>query len=116
MAKPFRLLFPVAQSTEQFVTDTTERPKLQGTECPRLNPMFMFRWEASQDSHVLLYPEGVVKLNATAGEIIGRCDGARSIDDIIGDLKSEFASDSEEIESGVRNFMEVAHAKGWIVV
>ena len=27
---------------------------------PELNPMFLFRWEDTQDSYVLLYPEGLV--------------------------------------------------------
>lgn len=94
----------------------TESSQLSGREQPRLNPMFMFRWEESQNAHVLLYPEGVVKLNDSAGEIIGRCDGVKSIDQIVSDLKISFNTDDDDIESGVRNFMEVAYAKGWIVV
>lgn len=95
-----------------------QRPAFSGKEQPRLNPLFMFRWEESQNSHVLLYPEGVVKLNGSAGEIIGRCDGQRSIEQIIAELKTTFAAsgDGAEIENGVRTFMETAHAKGWLVV
>ncbi len=35
-----------------------------------IRPPFLFRWEESQQAHVLLYPEGIVKLNATGGEIL----------------------------------------------
>ncbi len=42
-----------------------------------INPMYLFRWEESQESHILLYPEGVVKLNQTAGEILSLCTGGR---------------------------------------
>ena len=50
--------------------------------CPRLSPHYVFRWEASQDAHILLYPEGLIKLNPSAGEILKRCDGQRSVDEI----------------------------------
>ena len=37
------------------------------------------QWEAAQEAHVLLYPEGMVKLNGSAGAILSRCDGVRKI-------------------------------------
>ena len=46
---------------------------------PRLSPHYVFRWEASQDAHILLYPEGLIKLNPAAAEILKRCDGERNI-------------------------------------
>jgi len=39
---------------------------------------------------VLLYPEGLVKLNGSAGEIMTRCDGERSIAAIVTDLERAF--------------------------
>lgn len=94
-----------------------QQSAFSGKEQPHLNPMFMFRWEESQNAHVLLYPEGVVKLNGSAGEIIGRCDGQRTIDQIIAELGTTFAAggQSAEIADGVHKFMETAHAKGWLV-
>lgn len=83
-----------------------------------INPLFMFRWEETQDAFVLLYPEGVVKLNQTAGEILKRCDGRATVAEIIADLSRQFGANRAEpggrIETGVRNFLEVSHAKGWI--
>lgn len=33
----------------------------------RITPTFMFGWEDSQQTFVLMYPEGIVKLNLTEG-------------------------------------------------
>ena len=41
--------------------------------------LFRLQWEPAQDAHVLLYPEGMVKLNQSAGEILLRCDGTRDM-------------------------------------
>lgn len=77
-----------------------------------INPLYLFRWEESQRAYVLLYPEGVVKLNKTAGEILKRCGGEKSVRELIEDLKTHFAGD--DVESGVLEFLGVSHAKGWI--
>ena len=69
------------------MTDTaTPSPPAAG-ERYALNPMYLFRWEPTQDSHVLLYPEGIVKLNQTAGDIIERCDGRRTVAELIAELQ-----------------------------
>ena len=39
---------------------------------PSLSAMFRLQWEEVQQSWVLLYPEGMVKLNGSAGEIMKR--------------------------------------------
>ncbi len=79
---------------------------------PAISPMYRLQFEASQDSWVLLYPEGMVKLNAAAGEILRRCDGSRRVDQIVSDLQQTFSTPS--VADDVRNFLEVAHANGWI--
>ena len=40
--------------------DSTTAPR------PQLHPRFIMRWEASQDAHVILYPEGLIKLSPSA--------------------------------------------------
>ena len=49
---------------------------------PRVGAGFRLQWEPMQDCHVLLYPEGMVKLNGSAGEIMKRCDGQRTLAEI----------------------------------
>ena len=83
-----------------------------------INPLFMFRWEETQNAHVLLYPEGVVKLNQTAGEILKCCDGEQTLQTMTESLKNIFsaggAPSHAQIEDGIIKFLEVSHAKGWI--
>lgn len=85
--------------------------------CYEIRPPFLFRWEESQQAHVLLYPEGIVKLNATGGDILKRCDGQTSVAELIAQLGRDYhASAIDAIRDGVLNFLEVSHGKGWIRV
>jgi pyrroloquinoline quinone biosynthesis protein D len=90
---------------------TAERPPL-AEDVVDLNANYHFRWEEAQGAYVLLYPEGIVKLNATAAEIIEICIGGCSIADIAAQLSDRYGG--EDVRQDVLKFMEVAHAKGWI--
>ena len=46
---------------------------------PKLSRLYRLQWEEAQDNYVLLYPEGMVKLNQSAAEILKRCDGERDV-------------------------------------
>ena len=50
---------------------------------PMLRRGFRFQFEPAQDCHVLLYPEGMVKLNDSAGEILKLVDGRRDVAAIV---------------------------------
>ena len=54
---------------------------------PLLGHGFRFQWEPAQSCHVLLYPEGMIKLNRSAGEILARCDGSHDIAAIVAELE-----------------------------
>ncbi len=54
----------------------TLKPSIRTSASPRIGRGFRLQWEPVQDCHVLLYPEGMVKLNESAGEILKRCDGS----------------------------------------
>ena len=54
---------------------------LAGSVRPAIAHGMLLQWEPAQEAHVLLYPEGMVKLNGTAAAILTRCDGARTLDD-----------------------------------
>lgn len=81
-------------------------------DVPELHPMYLLRWEESEQAFVLLYPEGIVKLNQSAAEILKRCDGQRSVAAIVDGLQSEFGLD-DGIESDVLAFLEISNDKGW---
>ena len=70
------------------------------------------QWEEAQGAHVLLFPEGMVKLNGSAGAIMSRCDGVRSLGDIIADLERSYAATG--LEPDVRAFVALALEKRWL--
>ncbi|MDH5592047.1 MAG: pyrroloquinoline quinone biosynthesis peptide chaperone PqqD [Gammaproteobacteria bacterium] len=76
-----------------------------------LSPMYLFRWEEPQQAFILLYPEGVVKLNETGAAILEYCDGTHTAEQIVTKLSDAYATDVTE---GVYKFLEVSYAKGWI--
>jgi len=79
---------------------------------PRIGAGFRLQWEAAQDCHVLLYPEGMVKLNGSAGEIMVRCDGERSIEAIVGELETAF--NASGLTPEVLSFVEIARRQRWL--
>ena len=91
-----------------------ESAKFLPQDRPVLNPLYLFRWEDSQHAYVLFYPEGVVKLNDSAGEILKRCDGGRTVAQLVQEMKQVFDADAADVENGVQQFLEVSNAKGWI--
>jgi pyrroloquinoline quinone biosynthesis protein D len=72
------------------------------------------QWEPAQEAHVLLYPEGMVKLNGSAGAIMSRCDGVRTLADIIADLERAYATSG--LAGDVRAFMALALERRWLEV
>ena len=85
-----------------------------GTALPRVGPGFRLQWEPVQDCHVLLYPEGMVKLNPTAGEILKRCDGTRDVDAVVADLERAFATAG--LRPDVVAFLQIAVDQRWVVL
>jgi len=80
---------------------------------PKLARLFRMQWEEAQGAYVLLYPEGMVKLNQSAGEILKRCDGERDLAALVADLEQTFGATG--LEPDVKGFLEVATERGWIV-
>ncbi|MEE9575331.1 MAG: pyrroloquinoline quinone biosynthesis peptide chaperone PqqD [Gammaproteobacteria bacterium] len=76
-----------------------------------INPMYLFRWEEPQQAHVLLYPEGVVKVNETGAAILKLCNGINTVAEVISELNDKYTTD---VTDSIYKFLEVAHAKGWI--
>lgn len=77
-----------------------------------INPNFQFQWEEKQNCYVLLYPEGMVQLNQSAGEILALCDGVNTIQHIINKLCEKFNVD--DLTQDVLSFLEEAENRKWI--
>lgn len=72
-----------------------------------------FQWEEAQQSYVILFPEGMIKLHGGAGEILKRVDGKTSVGEIVTDLKNTFP-DAEDIESDILGMFDIAVGKAWL--
>ena len=73
---------------------------------------YRFQWEPAQQMHVLLYPEGMVKLPGSSGEILKRVNGIASVSEIVAVLERAFPG--YDLRGDVIEFLEDAHGKGWI--
>ena len=86
-------------------------------QIPEFAPTFRFQWEEAQNCYVVLYPEGMVKLSQSAGEILKRCDGQTTVSGIVADLEKTFGTaetPAQNIKQDVENFIEQAKTNGWI--
>jgi pyrroloquinoline quinone biosynthesis protein D len=89
-------------------------PSITADSRPAIDRRFRLQWEAAQNSHVLLYPEGMIKLNASAGEILKRCDGQATVADITANLEQAFATTG--LSGDVIAFIAMAVEKHWVAV
>ncbi|AUA34805.1 pyrroloquinoline quinone biosynthesis peptide chaperone PqqD [Pseudomonas fulva] len=87
--------------------------KFDRQQVPRWRQGYRFQYEPAQKGHVLLYPEGMIKLNESASLIGGLIDGQRDVAAIIDALQQQFP-DVPEVADDIEQFMEVARAEHWI--
>jgi pyrroloquinoline quinone biosynthesis protein D len=85
---------------------------IETTSIPRIGKGFRLQWEAAQNAHVLLYPEGMVKLNGSAGEILNRCDGTATVAAIVADLERAF--EASGLDRDVLAFLDMARRQRWV--
>ncbi|WP_293998809.1 pyrroloquinoline quinone biosynthesis peptide chaperone PqqD [Sphaerotilus sp.] len=79
---------------------------------PRVARGFRLQWEEVQGCHVLLYPEGMVKLNRSAGEILTRCTGTATVAEIVADLETAFGASN--LQGDVDSFLDMARQQRWV--
>ena len=75
---------------------------------------YRLQFEQAQDAWVLLYPEGMVKLNRSAGEILSRCDGERPASEVVALVEEAFGQTG--LERDIRGFLGVAAAQQWVTL
>ncbi len=80
---------------------------------PRLVTGARLRYDEVREEHLLLVPEGAVRLNPTAAEVLGLCDGDRSLDDIVGVLAQRY--DGSDIGDDVRGLVDAMTQRGLLV-
>jgi pyrroloquinoline quinone biosynthesis protein D len=85
-----------------------------GATRPAVDRRFKLQWEEAQNAYVLLYPEGMIKLNASAGEILKRCNGKATVDEITADLEQAFSATG--LFADVAGFLAMAIENKWVTV
>jgi pyrroloquinoline quinone biosynthesis protein D len=85
---------------------------VRATAKPAIAHGMRLQWEPAQSAHVLLYPEGMVQLNESAGAILSRCDGVRTVADIVADLEQTYSLSG--LTADVTAFVELAVERRWL--
>lgn len=89
-----------------------ESLSVSGSDIVEMSPLFLMRWEEPQQSHLLLYPEGMVKLNDTAAAILGQCKSPSRVSEIVERLCNLYRVN--DIEEDVMEFIATSLEKGWL--
>jgi pyrroloquinoline quinone biosynthesis protein D len=80
---------------------------------PRLVTGARLRYDDVREEHLLLIPEGAVRLNPTAAEVLALCDGERSLDDIVGALSARY--DGADVRDDVVELVDALSQRGLVV-
>ena len=70
-------------------------------------------YDEVRGEHVLLVPEGMVRLNPSTAEVLTLCDGTRSLDEIIGVLAARY--EACDLQDDVRELIAAMTEKGLVV-
>lgn len=81
----------------------------------KIAPGVRLQYEKVQNAWVLLYPEGMVNLGETAGDILRQLDGERSVAEVIAALEGEYGA-APELQSDVLEFLAQMIEGSWVKV
>ena len=79
-----------------------------------MNSKYRLQWEEAQDCHVLLYPEGLVKLSDSAYEVLSRCQQPITPTALIAQLQQDYP-DADTLANDVKEFLEHATKHHWLI-
>jgi pyrroloquinoline quinone biosynthesis protein D len=80
-------------------------PDLEDSSQPRLAAGC--RWAGEGETRTLVFPEGALRLQETARAILERCDGQRTLQQIVQELAAAYgASDPARIRQDAIAFLE----------
>jgi pyrroloquinoline quinone biosynthesis protein D len=80
---------------------------------PRLVTGARLRYDDVREEHLLLVPEGAVRLNPTAAAVLELCDGERSLDEIVNTLSARY--DGADLRDDVQGLVDGLTQKGLVV-
>ena len=69
------------------------------------------RWSTQGEQRVVLYPEGMIRVQGSGLAILELCDGNRSVDEVVSTLATRFHSPPAKIQEDVGVFLETLQQK-----
>ncbi|MDX5569758.1 pyrroloquinoline quinone biosynthesis peptide chaperone PqqD [Streptomyces sp. ID05-04B] len=79
---------------------------------PALAPALMLRHDSVRGADLLLLPERVVVLEGHAGQVVGLCDGTRTVCGIVDVLAERYPG--APVATEVPPFLDRLHEEGWL--
>jgi pyrroloquinoline quinone biosynthesis protein D len=76
---------------------------------PRLAPGC--RWGNEGEERVVLFPEGMIRVQATGQSILELCDGENTVAQIVDLLSQKYHADAVKIRADVGSFLEALQQK-----
>jgi pyrroloquinoline quinone biosynthesis protein D len=80
---------------------------------PRLVDGARLQYDDVRQEHLLLIPEGAVRLNASAAQVLELCDGERSLEQIAAALSQRYAG--ADVAADVREMLGGLGERGLVV-
>ena len=80
---------------------------------PRLVDGSRLHYDDVREEHLLLIPEGAVRLNATAAQVLELCDGERTVHDIAAALSERYTG--VNVVDDVRDLLGGLAERGLVV-
>jgi pyrroloquinoline quinone biosynthesis protein D len=80
---------------------------------PRLVTGARLRYDEVREEHLLLVPEGAVRLNPSAAEILELCDGQRSVDEIVDVLTARY--EGADVADDIRELLDGMAERGLLI-
>ena len=84
-------------------------------ERPRLAPGVRLHFDKTRDAWVLLGPERVIETEGPANDILRRCDGTRTVGQIVDELAALYTAEASEIARDVEDMLAELAAKRMLV-
>lgn len=81
------------------------------TDRPALAPGVRLHFDRKREAWLLLAPERIIETEGPTPEILKRCDGARTIGEIVDELAAAFAADRAIVAGDVIALLDELAAK-----
>lgn len=79
---------------------------------PALAPALVLRHDSVRGTDLLVLPERVVVLEGHAGQVVGLCDGTRTVRGIVETLSERYPG--APVATEIPSFLDRLHQEGWL--